>query len=293
MNITEALSEYLEVGRLKMLSSDTLYTDMSVIGTLNRWLASQGVVDVESVDKNHLRSYMIKLSESKVKKISINSYMNTIQRFLEWCVDNGYIENNPYKGIRKMETDKPLPSYVPIKDMEKLFEGFETSTTLAVTQIVMFEFFYATGIRTNELINLEILDVDLKNGIVRILHGKGGKQRNVPLPAGVIPVLKRYLQIREQQHFSSPYMFPNAHGEKMHRVDAYNYMKQILKQTPSKKNGAHTIRHSYATHLLGRGANIKAIGDLLGHNSVTTTQIYAHLENEEKKKIYDKAHPKA
>lgn len=291
MKIQQAMKEYLNVNRAKRFSNETLRKDQTVIESFIKFFQQHGVK--KHLTKADIRSYIVQLRDTDVKSVSINGYISRLKQFFAWCVQRKYITDNPIYEIVKLKEEKLLPSYVPLREMEKVFEGFETTTTLSVTQIVMFEVFYATGIRTQELVELHIDDVDIKNCLINVQHGKGGFQRIVPFPNSLVPVIRRYLQIREHRHFSSPYFFPNAHGAKMHRSDAYKYIKAILDTTSSRKKGGHTIRHSYASHLLARGANLKAIADLLGHRSYKTTVRYAHLDIEGKKAIFDKAHPKA
>lgn len=293
IRMIEALNSYNKENRLRHLSPETIEKDTVVLTNLITWLSARDIVELGEISKDHLRNYFTELKTNGVKSISINGYKSNINRFLEWCKTRGYLKVNPGKSIRDLKEDKPLPSYVPSTEMERIFDSFEKTTTLSVTQIVLFEFFYGTGIRTSELINLDIVDVDLKNCIVNVRRGKGGLQRYVPFPESLVPVIRRYLQIRDQRHFTSPILFPNAHGARLHRSAAYQYIKAILDTTTSSKKGAHTIRHSYASHLLGRGANLKAIAELLGHRSYKTTVKYTHLDIDSKRAIYDKAHPKA
>jgi site-specific recombinase XerD len=291
--LTDSLLHYLKENKLRRLSSETIAKDEIVIKIFITWLNQIQVTELRDVTKDHARSYLIQLKDDDLKSISINGYRSNLERFFKWCVKRGHTKDNPFSQVSYMKEDKPLPSYVPMHEMESLFEKLACSSTLTVTQITMFEFFYATGIRTTELINLDLVDVDLKTCLVDVREGKGGLQRFVPFPESLIPVIKRYLQIREQHHFTSPYLFPNAHGQRLHRSAAYRYIKDILDSTTSSKKGAHTIRHSYASHLLARGANLKAIAELLGHRSYKTTVLYTHLDTESKREIFEAAHPKA
>ncbi len=222
-------------------------------------------------------------------------YITVIKNFYEFLSLEDLIQNNPCETIKMPKISKTLPPYLTEKEIDKLLD-IKLETPFDYRNKAMLELLYATGIRVSELINLKLNNLDLQNDLIRVV-GKGSKERISPISDIAEKYLKIYISEYRNQLLkkkNSEYLFINNFGNPISRQGFFKNLKQIAKrQGIDKEISPHTLRHSYATHLLQNGADLRVIQELLGHSDITTTQIYTHLLNDQIKKDYFNYHPRA
>jgi len=251
----------------------------------------------EEVDATIIRTWIVTLMEENITPRSINRKMSALKSFYKYHIKTGSLSTNPMLQVHSPKVRQRLPQFVEELDMEKLFsvdlfddtfEGWRDRTIL--------ELFYATGMRLSELQMLTFADIDLYNNQVKVL-GKRNKERIIPFGHNFQNVVTKYIQLYRENFGDSvqnKYMFVNVKGKHLVPRTIYTIVHQYLDMITSiEKRSPHVIRHSFATHLLNRGADLNTIKELLGHSSLAATQIYTHNSIEKLKSIYQQAHPRA
>lgn len=244
----------------------------------------------------HIRAWIVELVEDKISSRSINRKMASLKAFYKFLVKREISVTNPTQKLKPLKTEKKLPQFVSEAEMVELFdqltfpEGF-----VGKRDKLIFEMLYGTGIRLSELINLKIEDVSFYNQTIKVL-GKRNKERIIPIPQSIIVKIKDYISSRDE-HFSNKIcklLLVSDKCEKSYPMMIYRIVNHYLNLvTTSNKKSPHVLRHTFATHLLNKGADLNAVKELLGHTSLAATQVYTHNSIEKLKKTFDQAHPKA
>ena len=269
---------------------------------------SENTISSYKRDLNKMNLYLkkdfIKLTKADIQKyiqnLSKNESSNTISRtisslksFYKFLEINKYTNTNPLTTIISPKTARKLPKVLSEEEVNKLLD-INLNNDFDYRNKAMLELMYSSGLRVSELINLTVNDVDLKNSLVRIF-GKGSKERIVPLNDYATEALNNYILYHRPKLFKqkeSNYLFLNNHGNQMTRQGFFKTLKKIAKEKGIKSElSPHTLRHSFATHLLKYGADLRSIQELLGHSDISTTQIYTHITNEMLEKNYHEYHP--
>ncbi len=291
------LERYLSyVGAIKNLSSHSIRAYRKDIESFLDFLERRGIA-LKEVSFHDVRRYVSELSKRELSSRSINRKISSIKGFFKFLRKEGYIESNPMDVIGSLKTENALPTFLFEDEMDE-FLDIETKDFWSLRDRAIFEFLYSTGCRVSELTSLNLKDVDLKNGTVRVV-GKGRKERIVYLGREGREVLRQYLLKRKYYVKSdSPdgmnALFINQQGKRLtDRGVRYVLAKYISQSNVLKRVTPHTFRHSFATHILNRGADIRIVQELLGHSSPSTTQIYTHIGLDKLKRIYLNAHPHA
>ncbi|MCA9407069.1 MAG: tyrosine recombinase XerC [Candidatus Omnitrophica bacterium] len=245
---------------------------------------------IHKIDYLFLRRYLAHLKSKEHASRSIARKLSSLRSFFKFLTREGLIKDNPAGLLMSPKLDKVLPKFLSEEEMVKFIEAPGVVEKLSKRDTAIFETLYSTGIRVSELVGLNIEDVDLIGNIAKVM-GKGRKERLVPIGDKAIEAIQEYLKNREQQ---SRVLFLNKNGTRLSTrgvrliVDKY-----IHKASLNRKISPHVLRHSFATHLLNRGADLRAVQELLGHVNLSTTQVYTHITTDRLKKVYDKAHPRA
>ncbi len=257
----------------------------------------QSGCEFEKLTKEHIRSFLAYLSREGLSRKTIGRKLAAIRSLFKFLMRTGVIKKNPAKTIRTPKAEKKLPSFLSIQEAFDLLELPDKSTPKGIRDRAILEIFYGTGIRLRELINIEMNDVDFHENLIRVV-GKGNKERLVPMGKMVIESLRNYLKIRS--HFlpkngdQKTALFLSTHGKQISprtvQARVHHYLQKI---SDISSLSPHLLRHTFATHMLEAGADLEAVKELLGHASLSTTQIYTHVTMEKLKKIYDQAHPRA
>jgi integrase/recombinase XerC len=250
---------------------------------------------IEQADYGIVRSWILALVESGIKASTVNRKIASLKTFFKFLMRQEFIQKNPMQKIRVLKTSKRLPSFVNESAMAKLLdtEAFP-DTLVGWRDRLILEFFYGTGMRLSELINLKENQVNLHARTIKVL-GKRNKERVIPFPVNIVSIVEAYRSIRNREVKMGNHgnLFVTEKGEPFYPMLVYRIVKDYLIETGSEKNSPHVLRHTYATHLLNKGAEINAVKDLLGHSSLAATQVYTHNSMEKIKKAFDQAHPKA
>ena len=242
------------------------------------------------VDYLTLRRYLAHLKGKNFKPRSITRKLSCLRSFFKFLCRDGYINNNPTLSLTTFKLDKHLPSFLTEDEMIKLLKIPQGDNERSLRDQAILETFYSTGMRISELVGLNIEDIDFISGVTKV-RGKGKKERLLPVGEHALKAIRAYLDNRKKQ---SLILFLNKNGSRLTaRGTRYIVSKYIRLASLKSDISAHSLRHSFATHLLNRGADLRSVQELLGHANLSTTQIYTHLSTERLKSIYDKAHPHA
>jgi integrase/recombinase XerC len=250
-----------------------------------------------SVDTEDVRTLMSVLRDHNYCKSTVARKLATLRSFYKFLVRRGYLTNNPVASIRTPKQDKRLPKCLEEDQIEKLLANPDTTTLLGARDRAMLETLYSTGMRVSELTALDITDIDLTTNVVRV-SGKGKKRRVIPLAPGAVQMILHFLDLRRNDprnpSFDPDALFINKHGRRLSTRSVRRKLdKYLLDAGLDLSVSPHTLRHSFATHMLRRGADLRSVQEMLGHQSLSTTQIYMHLSGEAVKESYDKSHPRA
>ena len=239
----------------------------------------------------HIRRYLASIHK-ELTKSSAGRKLAAIRSLFRFLLRRGMIEKNPAELVSTPKKEKKLPFHLNIDEITTLVEAPKLPEELPTRDRAILETLYSSGLRVSELTGLDVKGVDLVAGSVRVF-GKGGKERLVPLGSKAIKALEEYLELRGQPGIDAP-LFVNARGGRLTRRSVARIVdKYMLHLATMKKASPHTLRHTFATHLLEGGADLRSIQEMLGHASLSTTQKYTHVSIDRLLEVYDKAHPKA
>lgn len=264
-----------------------------------RFLEEQyGISQPEEITYLVIRDYLSGLMESGLNARSVNRKKTCMQTYFRYLIREGLITVNPMKRVISPKSAKRLPVYIPEGQTETLFleaEAGSGESFIALRNRMILEMFYATGMRLSELVHLKDSDLDLSSMTVRVL-GKRNKERLIPFGPSLAKLIRQYLDCRSAEHINNveSRFFVTGAGKKIYPKLAYRVVNDYLSSIPNlEKKSPHVLRHTFATHMLNKGAELNAIKELLGHASLSATQVYTHNTIEKLKTIYKQAHPKA
>ncbi len=284
----EKFMRYLEIE--KNYSSHTILNYKLDLEDFSRFLAG---TELEKIDYLALRKYLAVLKEKNLGNRTVGRRLSALRSFFRFLSREGYLKTNPILMLSSPKLDKHLPSFMTEEEVKKLIESAfakNESDLLGLRDRAILETFYSSGLRISELVGLNLDDIDFISGIVKI-RGKGKKERIVPIGEAALLTIRKYLDKRKKQ---STVIFLNNNSSRLTtRGVRYILVKYLHLAQARPGISAHTFRHSFATHLLNRGADLRTVQELLGHANLSTTQIYTHLTTEKLKNVYDKAHPHA
>lgn len=250
-----------------------------------------------AMDTDQVRAFLGELRDRNYCKSTVARKLATLRSFYKFLVRRGLVAGNPVAAIRTPKQEKRLPKYLELSQIEKLFSNCDSTTVLGARDRAILETLYSTGIRVSELVALTVGDVDLGENTVRV-RGKGRKDRVIPIGPGAVKAILHYLDLRRAA--TSPgradvdALFINKHGQPLSTRSVRRKLdKYLLSAGLDLSVSPHTLRHSFATHMLQRGADLRSVQEMLGHQSLSTTQIYTHLTGDKVREEFEKAHPRA
>lgn len=236
--------------------------------------------------KDDIRSYLKLLDERKLKSSSISRRISCLRTFYNYLEDQNMVDGNVFKLIRNPKLDRKLPNYLSYEELRIIFDSIDISDSVGLRNRLLIEMLYATGCRVSEIANIKISDINFNNNSIKIF-GKGSKERIVYFGDYARYYLDLYLS--KNINNNSKYLFVNENNDKMDITEIEKIIRDIVHNLTIKSHVTpHTFRHTFATHLLNNGADIKTVQELLGHSSLNTTGIYTHVSNERLKEIYFK-----
>ena len=256
---------------------------------------------LSKVDTLAVRSYLAHLHRDKLANRSLARHLSTLRSFFRWACREGHLEKNPARGLPSPRVPKTLPRAMSLPDTERLLSAEEEETFVPERERALFELLYATGLRVSEASGLDLADVDFSSRLVRVM-GKGSRERIVPFGDAAADALREYLPSREairhravdSRGRGDEPLFVNARGGRLTSRSMARLLKRRLRAAGLPEEiSPHALRHTFATHLLQAGADLRAIQELLGHASLSTTQKYTHLDAARLAEVYRNAHPKA
>lgn len=296
VRMIESFLKYLQSE--KRLSTNTVLAYQNDLEQFSAFLQTEYPdYSPESADHGTIRAWIVSLVNTGLDPRSINRKIACLRSFYKFLQRQEIISKDPTARIKVLKTQKSLPHFVKEGEIINLLDKapFDENTLEGCRDRLMLELFYATGIRLTELLTLEEKQVDLHNNTIRVL-GKRNKERVIPFPQGIVSIIEKYriVKRKETEQKEHGLLFVTSNGDPCYRAMVYKTVKKYLNEyTNVQKKSPHVLRHTYATHLLNKGAEINAVKDLLGHSSLAATQVYTHNSIEKLKKAFDQAHPKA
>lgn len=278
--------DYLKID--KKYSYNTISAYMNDLKKYNKFINN----DIKKSSKDDIVKYLNNERTLNKSDKTITHNLTVIKNFYRYLQTEGEIKANPAEYIELPKVKKSLPKVLSIDEIDKILE-IELNNKYDFRNKAMLELMYASGLRISELVNLKVLDINLKENIVRVI-GKGFKDRIVPIGDYATKYLDIYINNYRKELIKKPtdYLFLNNHGNRISRQALFKIIKQIaIKKNIKTEFSPHTLRHSFATHMLENGADLRSIQELLGHSDISTTQIYTHVSNRIKKENYDISHP--
>ncbi|MAO64457.1 MAG: tyrosine recombinase [Balneola sp.] len=256
-------------------------------------------IDVTLISRLSIRLWLGDLSEQGLAKSSIARKVAALRSFFKYCFKRGYIDKNPAHLLVVPKTDQSLPKTATKEDIERMMDAVDIQTTRGLQNRAILELFYGTGMRLSELTGLNKTDINLRQNQVSV-HGKGNKQRIIPLGKTVVTILKDFMARRSELYGNrtdrdaKQSLFLAENGQRIYDKAVQRIVKKYLKQTSEvTQKSPHVLRHSFATHMLDNGADIRVIKEFLGHANLAATQVYTHTSIERLKNVYEQAHPRA
>ncbi|HEX9740009.1 MAG TPA: site-specific tyrosine recombinase XerD [Ignavibacteriaceae bacterium] len=291
------LKEYLNILRLeKNLSENTILSYRNDLTSLIGFLESEKIKDFSQVNHKQLNSFFKKLQEIGLSRTSAARYYSSIKGFFNYLFSGKYIETNPVEKVSPPKLSKTLPSVLSFEEIDKILSVPDTKDKLGLRDKSVLEMLYACGLRVSELIELKISNLFFDEEIIRVF-GKGSKERLVPVGSSAIKWTKMYLvksrPMLQKKSRSEGIVFLNNRGTKLSRMGIWKIVERYAKEAGIEKNvHPHTFRHSFATHLLEGGADLRAVQEMLGHADISTTQIYTHIDRDYIKQVHRDFHPR-
>ena len=294
----EHLAAFLEALRNRAVSEHTLSSYESDLRDFEQFLRSRNAT-IDSIDHVFLRDFLNRLYQRKLQKTSVARKLACLRTFFKFLVHDGRLKSNPAELISSPRLPKMLPSYLGEEEAAAVVEMPQGSSLKDLRDRAILELLYASGLRVRELVGLNDENLDMPQQLVRVF-GKGKKQRIVPFGEYAARALATYLSERDRVGLAQAEdsghipVFVSLRGRRLNARDVQRLVEKTRTRLPSgRRFTTHTLRHTFATHLLERGADLRAIQELLGHSSLATTQKYTHVSLEHLRAEYDKAHPKA
>ena len=251
-------------------------------------------LDFKSVDADVIRGWILSMMDEGYSASSVGRKLSALRSFYHYLLKKGEIEVDPVRKVMAPKKKKTIPVFVREEDMNRLLDDTDFGKDFeGVRNRLILEFFYVTGVRLSELVGLKDADVDFSAKVVKVT-GKRNKQRIIPFGSELDADLKQYLSLRNETCGMTDFFFVRNNGQKLNASAVYLWVRRSLSKVVTlKKKSPHVLRHSFATSMLNNQAELGAVKELLGHESLTTTEIYTHTTFEELKKVYEQAHPRA
>jgi integrase/recombinase XerC len=251
------------------------------------WCAEQGITKASEISHRHLRGFLVALGERDISRATVGRYLAAVRSFTRFLTREGVLERDPGSAVRTPTQRRSLPVHLSEQDVDRLIAAADNARDTAILECL-----YGGGLRVSELVGLDRDDLDLDRGIARV-RGKGAQVRLCPLGGAAVRTLRRYLRERPEAEDPRP-VFLNAKGGRLSDRSVRRMIHACAERSGvDPRTSPHTLRHSFATHLLDRGADLREVQELLGHKNIATTQIYTHVSMERLKRVYDDAHPRA
>jgi integrase/recombinase XerD len=299
MELSAAIAGFLtHVQVEKGLASNTLSAYRADLAKFEGF-AKKRKVALEAITQDHLVDFLAGLYRQKLESKTVARHLVSLRNFFRYAQMQEFVTDDPTAHLESPKIRRSLPGYLRLEDVEKLLEQPDQKTALGLRDRAMLEVLYSTGLRVSELTSLRVTDLDTKVGCVRCI-GKGDKERIVPVGRKALGIVERYLRdgrpelLKPGKGGAGAYLFVNRRGGRISRVGVWKILSAYGRRAGLRQAlTPHMLRHSFATHLLERGADLRSVQLMLGHSDISTTQIYTHVVEERLKQIYKAHHPRA
>ena len=298
MQLDNTIENFLNYCRVeKNYSEKTIITYSTALKQFSEYLESElpNDFDLTSITKEIIGYFPGHIHDKGLSRKSIKLKISAVKSFFKYCYRQKLLANNPAALVISPKSEKKLPSFLQENEIEQLIMLFDQNDPIGARNLALIELLYSSGLRISEALQLTVNSIDLNNNIVKV-KGKGNKERIVPVGSKAIIALRNYNTLRPRLAGNKPTdeLFITKNGNRLSAVQAWRIIhKAMMQVTESKQKSPHILRHSFATHLLDEGADLQSVSEMLGHSSLSTTQIYTHVSVERLKETYKKSHPKA
>ncbi len=296
--LDKMITDFIDYIRIERgLSENTILSYRRDLIAYQRYLQKvEQITSYQAVKRDSIRQYLFFLKEQGKAASTLARTLSTIRAFHQYQVRERHLDHDPSDLIEMPKASKRLPKILALEEVEALLEMADGTKPIQIRNKAMLELLYATGMRVTEMTQLSLSDIHLSMGFIRCI-GKGNKERIIPLGNTAVKEIERYLDkarghlLKKNQHDS---LFVNHYGRPLTRQGFWKILKQLTKDAGiTKELSPHTLRHSFATHLLENGADLRAVQEMLGHVDISTTQIYTHVTKTRLKDVYSQFHPRA
>ena len=288
--------KYLQLERNYSLATITVYEEaLRSFASSSAGSDNSADFDWACVRPEMIRSWIVATMDRGLSASTVNKQLSALRSFFRFSLAKGYVESDPTRKVVGPKVSKPIPYFYRESEMDALLDKTNFGTDFnGVRDKMIIQMFYSTGVRLSELISMKLGDVDFSASQIKVT-GKRNKQRIIPFGEELYEALSIYIGVRDAAFdVGNDFLFLSPKGKKMTAPYVYNMVKKYLSQvTTLKKKSPHVLRHTFATTMLNHDAKLEVVKELLGHESIATTEVYTHTTFEELKKIYNKAHPRA
>jgi integrase/recombinase XerD len=291
------LKEYLSHLKIeKNLSKNSIASYKIDLNKLLKFLDLEKITDLNNVTYTNITDFFSTLTNEGLNSSSVSRYSSSLKGFFLYLFQQKYIEENPTRNLISTKLSRSLPSVLSFSDIELILDTPDTKDNLGLRNKAILELLYSSGLRVSELLNLKISDLFLNDLVIRVT-GKGNKQSIVPIGSSAIEWLEAYMiKVRplfQKKMKSENIIFLSKRGTKLSRMSIWKIVKKYTEEAEVEKEvHPHTFRHSFATHLLEGGADLRAVQEMLGHSDISTTQIYTHIDRDYVKQVHKDFHPR-
>lgn len=289
------INDYLDYIKYERRLSNNTYNSYKLdLEKYYLYLTNNKILNINDITKEIIKDYFIDLKNNGLSDKSLARKLTTIKNFHSYLYNHEYITIDVAASIERPKLRKTLPKVLTIEEVDRLL-NVETVTVFDYRDKAMLELMYATGLRVSELLNLTLNDIDLENCIIRCI-GKGKKERMIPIGEYVLSAMNNYLEKRPKLYIMKrdEHLFLNNHGQGLSRSSFFKMIKKRLKICNINVDvSPHTLRHSFATHMIECGSDLRVVQELLGHSDISTTRIYTHITNQKVRTDYEEYHPRS
>lgn len=286
MDYLEKFLKYLEIEK-----NASPHTISSYRLDLQQFLDYFSRVGIDHITPIKIRSWLAKFHAEGSARSTRARKLSSLRSFFKYLVREGVVKTNPVLGVSSPKKDRKLPSFLDKEQVVRLLEAPPSDSLLGLRDRAILETLYSSGIRVSELVGLNIEDVDFIGEALRV-RGKGKKERLVPIGRPAVDAIKKYITNRNGKEIEA--LFTNRFGKRLSTRTVQRIVKKYMQKASIQGHiSPHSLRHSFATHMLDAGADLRSVQELLGHESISTTQIYTHITPERLKQVYDRTHPRA
>ena len=297
LELNQFLQEYLAYLKLeKNLSEQSVNAYSSDLNKFLKFVEEENHTDLNTITPKLLSEYFEIMRDLGISSSTTARYLSSVKGFFKYLSSQEYVEKNPSEILSARITERKLPTVLSFTEIEKILQSPNTGEKLGLRDKAILELFYSSGLRVSEVINLKMSDLYFSDEVIRVL-GKGSKQRIVPIGESAVKWITEYLKtvrpLLEKKMKSENIIFLNNRGTKLSRMGIWKIVDKYVKLAEIEKEfHPHTFRHSFATHLLEGGADLRAVQEMLGHADISTTQIYTHIDRDFVKQMHKDFHPR-